>query len=76
MLKTSTPNDVLKEQSGELAPKETENLDASISAYPELEEFSDAVKQLGKEIPSLLLQPSERPLKNIMEFIRKDSEKN
>ena len=76
MHKTSTPNDVLKKESGELPKQESRNLDDSISKFPELEEFSDAVKQLEKEVPALLLNPSDKPLKNIMAFIEKELKHN
>ena len=72
MIKTFTPNDVLKNQSGELPPEEAAHLDASLSEDSELEDFSEAANNLQSRIPDLLIEPGERPFKNIMAFIQKE----
>jgi len=72
MIKNFTPNDVLKNQSGELPTEESEHLNASISESPDLETFVDAIKQLEKQVPTLLSGPSDRPLKNIMDYVKKN----
>jgi len=74
MIKTFTPNDVLKNQSGELPPEDSAHLNASLSEYSELEDFADAADDLQTKIPDLLSEPSEKPLKNIMAFIQKELE--
>jgi hypothetical protein len=76
MIKTFTPNDVLKNQSGELPPEESAHLDASISESPELEDFAESADDLQTKVVDLLSQPSERPLKNIMAFIQNELKEN
>ena len=76
MIKTFTPNDVLKNQSGELPPEVSAHLDVSLSDSTELEEFAEAADELLARIPDLLSEPSEKPLKNIMAFIRIDLKAN
>jgi len=69
MIKTFTPNDVLKNLSGELPPEDSSDLDHSILESSELEAFAAAAEQLESEIPNLIQEPGNKPLKNIMAFI-------
>lgn len=72
MIQTFTPDDVLKAQAGELAPEEIQHLTSSIQDSPELQEFADTVEMLEKEMPKLATEPSERPLTNIMAFVKQN----
>jgi hypothetical protein len=74
MIKTFTPNDVLKAQSGELPAEEKAALDATLSESDDLESFSEAAEELKSEMKSILSEPGDQPLKNIMAFVQKDLE--
>jgi hypothetical protein len=74
MTNTSTPNDVLKAQSGELPAEEKVFLENQIPESAELEAFQDSAAALETELNELLEEPGEKPLQNIMAFVKKDLE--
>lgn len=70
MIQTFTPDDVLKAQSGELSPDEVEHLTSSIKESSDLQEFAETAEILAREVPKMITEPTERPLNNIMAFIK------
>lgn len=71
MIQTFTPDDVLKSQTGELPESESAQIHAAVQEDPELQAFLEEAEYLEAEMPKLLVEPSEKPLQNIMAFVKK-----
>lgn len=71
MIQTFTPDDVLKSQTGELSAEETAQLKIAAQDDPELQTFLETAEHLKAEMPQLISEPSEKPLQNIMAFVKK-----
>ena len=76
MIQTFTPNDVLKNQSGELTREESILLQTSISENRDLNSFSETLEMLDEQMPGLIQDPGESLVQKIMDRIRRETAKS
>jgi len=76
MIQTFTPNDVLKNQSGELTREESILLQTSISENRDLNSFSETLEMLDEQMPGLIQDPGEPLVQKIMDRIRRETAKS
>ena len=76
MIQTFTPNDVLKNQSGELTREESILLQTSISENRVLNSFSETLEMLDEQMPGLIQDPGEPLVQKIMDRIRRETAKS
>jgi hypothetical protein len=70
MIQNFTPNDVLLSKSGELSSELDSLLKLSISEDPSLEEFSQDVELIEREINRTLRDPGEAMVMRIMAEVK------
>jgi len=76
MIQTFTPNDVLKNQSGELSREESVLLQTLMSEQSELGEFAQTLELLEEQMPKLIHNPGEPLVQRIMVNLRLEALKS
>lgn len=69
MIQTFTPNDILLAHSGEFQKEESQLLQINITESEVLSDFESALELIENLTPQILSEPSNLPLKGIMEFV-------